>query len=153
MNNKDLLVAAVLGIASAGCQAAMPSGDVKLDASSIPKPLSAGDCTNATCQIFIEVTQQEGKCVPKADPEITRLTYKGVEVYWVIKPGNWKFAAAKGIAFKTSGHPFTGSHRVSDSMWYWKGTGRPGGYYKYSINLIDDKGEKCVLDPGVVPDW
>jgi hypothetical protein len=165
MPKKALLAAATLLALAPGCaslhELAHGSGVAatqdaaatqQLDARFRPSRLTAGQCDLEKCEIFVSVKQEGGKCVPEADPDLVKLTHRGVDVFWTLR-GAYRFPPARGIAFKDSGHPFSGSHRVSDTQWTWKGTGRPGGYYPYSITLIDAKGQECVSDPGLIPNW
>lgn len=100
-----------------------------------------------SCVISVTVGD---KCNIRVSPEYLIVRTKGeVTLLWKLAPASWAFDEARGIEFKRKSEQFADGRRLAKQVWQWKDRNTERGYHAYNVNIVNDKGERCSIDPGV----
>ena len=132
---------------------AATASKLKIDRTSRPKRVDAGECVNkdgAVCRLSVRVA---ANCAITVSPDSLFIRQKGATVLlWEIQSADWGFEDRDGIKFKTAG-PFDDGHAVGHNGWMVQHRSETPGVYRYGLNVVDGKGQKCSIDPVIVDDW
>jgi hypothetical protein len=133
--------------------AGKPSAGIKVDRTSRPKKVSAGQCVNqngAVCLLSVKIGP---KCDVTVEPDALFIRQKGAtNLVWEIS-GPGSFAERDGIKFKSGDAPFSDGHAVGKNRWMANHQPRDPAVYRYGLNLLDGSGQPCVVDPVIVDDY
>ena len=137
MNTKNVLAAVTLAGLLAAC-------------SQFGHGFGAGHCANGQCKVSVTLAAD---CRIGVDPEVIDVPAGGAtHIHWKIAASSVPATFdANGISFPPGQNPnqlFDEKElQLNGKQFHWRDKNTQAGQFKYDINLRDEQGRLCHLDP------